>query len=221
MLDGKAGAGGGGDPEVGAGGDHARAHQHGHPCVRNGPAKEPLPAGWKSPAHPCAGSHTSIVTSSGTGRIVATTRQNAGRFSIGFAFCVGGVNVPPVTICADTIVVSGSEAEASIVHASAPPEDAAFPSSPFCAAHAASSSDDTAHRISGATHHGSFQLGGSTISQGVGRHFEASASRLKEELVTNGSARYFGSSTTVVTVNHSKPAPPWRSKYSVTTAFSL
>src|SRR5688500_15503767 len=185
------------------------------------PPQKPLPAGWKSPTHPCAGSHTSIVTSSGTGRIVATTRQNAGRFSIGFAFWVGGVKLPPVTICADTIVVSGSEAEASIVHASAPPEDAALPSSPFWPAHAASSSDDTAQTIAALRITGPFQLGGSTISQGVGRHFVASASRLKEELVTNGSARYFGSSTTVVTVNQSKPAPPWRSKYSVTTAFSL
>jgi hypothetical protein len=110
------------------------------------PPQNPLPAGWKSPAQPSVGSHTSIVTSSGTGRIVATTRQKAGKFSIGLAPCAGGVNVPPVTICADTSVVSGSEAVASLVHASGPPP-ADVGSSPFCPAHAANNTTGNAIKL--------------------------------------------------------------------------
>ena len=50
----------------------------------------------------------------------------------------------------------------------------------------------------------------------------ASASFLKCVLVIKDCCRYFGSSTIVVTVNHWSPFDSlWRSKYSVTTAFSL
>jgi hypothetical protein len=44
---------------------------------------------------------------------------------------------------------------------------------------------------------------------------------LNDELVMNGCVRYCGSSTTVVTVNHSLPKSEWRLKYSVTTALPL
>ena len=46
---------------------------------------------------------------------------------------------------------------------------------------------------------------GREVSQGVGFHLEPSGSRLKCELVMKGWFRYLGSSTMVVTVNHSVP----------------
>src|SRR5262249_54115589 len=52
----------------------------------------------------------------------------------------------------------------------------------------------------------SSQLLGGSISHGVGCHFKPSGSFLKEELVMNGIVKYLGSSTIVVTVNHSEPS---------------
>ena len=52
---------------------------------------------------------------------------------------------------------------------------------------------------------------GGAVWHGEGFHFELSGSRLNDELVMNGCVRYFGSSTTVVTVNHCEIAgPEWR-----------
>src|SRR6185369_5087875 len=62
---------------------------------------------------------------------------------------------------------------------------------------------------------------GAGVSHDVGANFESSASFLNDELVMKGCVRYLGSSTTVVTVNHSVPKSAWRLKYSVTTAASL
>src|SRR5207249_5238451 len=63
---------------------------------------------------------------------------------------------------------------------------------------------------------------GQRALQGLGENFDASGSFLKCVLVMKFCARYFESSTMVVTVNHSLPSvSECRSKYSVTVAFSL
>src|SRR4029453_5108456 len=57
---------------------------------------------------------------------------------------------------------------------------------------------------------------------GFGLHFDASDSRRKCELVTRRPSRYSGSTTCVVTTNHSEPSGTGkRSKNSVTVVFSL
>src|SRR5215475_8052697 len=64
---------------------------------------------------------------------------------------------------------------------------------------------------------------GGSILQDDGLHFDPSFSSLKCVLVMNGTCRYFGSSTTVLTRRMTSPfgSGPTRSKYSVIVALAL
>src|SRR4030095_13916395 len=80
---------------------------------------------------------------------------------------------------------------------------------------------DRARYLANRLHAGSLSTG-DYVRQGFGAHFEASGSRRKCELVTRRPRRYSGSTTCVVTTNHSVPSGTGkRSKNSVTVVSAL
>src|ERR1700680_3040673 len=83
----------------------------------------PLPTSWNLPFQPDICSHVSdLMSESGEGLMVNSTRQNAGRSakpSAAPAALVGGWKCPAGTTCAEVMVASGSLSEERRVHAAA------------------------------------------------------------------------------------------------------
>src|SRR5215831_11191729 len=111
---------------------YPRANAFANAGCHTSPDHPPLPTPMNFPFQFSVGNHTSIlIVESGTGRIVAATRQNAGRRSYDgnspppmiepgvsrFTVSVsGGTNLPPSTGSDNVIVVSGRAKPLRLVH---------------------------------------------------------------------------------------------------------